>query len=288
MTGGPLPVDGPTAGGAVVTGAARGLGLEIARVLARRGLTVHLTDLDGAAAAAAAAEIGAGAFASPLDVRDADACRAVARATEERAGSLAVWVNNAGVLFSGPAWTHDDAQRRLMLDVNALGTINGTLAALEPMRAAGRGHVVNVISLAGVVAAPGQAAYSASKHAAIAYSLSTLSDLRLAGERGIDISCLCPDGIWTPMLHDKLADPAAAASFIGTLLQPADVAARVGTLLDRPRPVTTMPAQRGAVARVGDLFPRLALRLIGSTMAGARRKQRRIARKVAAGGWPPR
>lgn len=276
-----------TGGGALVTGAARGLGFEIARVLAARGLTVHLTDVDGDAVAAAAAEIGGSAFSSVLDVRDDEACRAAARKTVEWAGSLAVWVNNAGVLFPGPAWTHDDAQRRLTLDVNATGTINGTLAALEPMRAAGSGHVVNVISLAGIVAAPGQAVYSASKHAAIAFSISTLTDLRLAGEKGVDISCLCPDGIWTPMLHDKLDDPSCAASFIGTLLLPRQVAERVGGLLDRPRPVTTMPAHRGATVRVGDLFPRLGLRLVGPMLAGARRKQRRFARRVAAGTWPP-
>jgi NADP-dependent 3-hydroxy acid dehydrogenase YdfG len=55
-----------------------------------------------------------------------------------RAGSLDVWVNNAGVLATGPAWEHDEPTRRLMLEINALGTINGTLAALEPTRAAER------------------------------------------------------------------------------------------------------------------------------------------------------
>ena len=68
-------------GGALVTGAGRGLGLEIARGLARRGLVVHLTDVDGAAVEAAAAEIGGGAFASVLDVRDPEACAAAARET---------------------------------------------------------------------------------------------------------------------------------------------------------------------------------------------------------------
>ena len=91
------------AGGAVVTGAVRGLGLEIARVLVRRGLTVHLTDLDADAVATAATQIGGGAFASTLDVRDRSACHDVARQTAERAGSLDVWVNNAGVLVPGSA-----------------------------------------------------------------------------------------------------------------------------------------------------------------------------------------
>lgn len=273
--------------GALVTGAGGGLGLEIARILAGRGLTVHVTDIDADAAAAAAERLGGSTFSSALDVRDLDACRGAARATVDRAGSLAVWVNNAGVLFPGPAWEQEDVQRRLMIDVNTHGSINGTLAALEPMRAAGRGHVVNIVSLAGIVAATGETVYSASKHAAIAFSLGTLIDLRRAGTRGIDISCLCPDGIWTPMLHDKLDDPEATSSFIGTLLLPEQVAERVGRLLDHPRPVTSMPRYRGALARVFDLFPRLGLRLIGPMLAQARLKQRRIKRRVEAGTWPP-
>src|SRR3546814_21101722 len=81
------------------------------------------------------------------------------------------------------------------------------------MRGNGGGHVVNIVSLAGLTAVPGEAVYAASKHAAIGFSLSTMADLKLAGISDIDISCICPDGIWTPMLNDKLDDPATAMSF---------------------------------------------------------------------------
>ena len=273
-------------GGALVTGGARGLGYEIARRLVDRGHMVHVTDLDAEAATQAAERLGPTAFASALDVRDPQACHAAASVTVERAGSLAVWVNNAGVLITGPAWEQDAATRRLMVEVNALGTMNGTLAALEQMRASGRGHVVNIVSLAGIVAAPGETVYSASKHAAIAFSIGTLADLRQAGIRGIDISCICPDGIWTPMLHDKLDDPAAAASFTGVLLQPGQVADRVAELLDHPRPVLTVPRWRGAFVRVVDRWPSLAVRGVGPILAYGRLQQRRLARKIQAGRWP--
>lgn len=264
-------------GAAVVTGAGRGLGKEIARLLVDRGYAVLVTDVDAAAAQASADEVGATGW-RVVDVRDEAQVRAARDAALSRSGRIEVWVNNAGVLFTGPAWEQTSDQRRLMIEVNALGTINGTLAAIEAMRGAGEGtgHIVNVVSLAGLTAVPGEAVYAASKHAAIGFSLSTLADLRLAGVEGIDISCVCPDGIWTPMLHDKLEDPEAALSFSGKLLQPEEVVAAVGRVLDRPRPVTAVPGWRGAQVRVGDVFPRLQLRLTPMVVEQGRRAQQKF------------
>ncbi|GAB2854687.1 SDR family oxidoreductase [Nocardioides pacificus] len=261
--------------GAVVTGAGRGLGRQIAELLAARGHQVLVTDVDGAAAQTAADEIGRGALAMAVDVRDHAQVEAARDAIVAAAGRLDVWVNNAGVLLTGPAWTQSPDQRRLMIEVNALGTINGTVAAIEAMRGAG-GHVVNIVSLAGLTAVPGEAVYAASKHAAIGFSLSTLHDLRRAGIKDVDISCVCPDGIWTPMLFDKLEDPESALSFSGKLLQPAEVVAAVAKVLDRPRPVTTLPRWRGAVSRLADALPTLGLAAVPLVVAQGRRAQRRL------------
>ena len=152
-----------------------------------------------------------------------------------------------------------------MFDVNAVGTMNGTVAALERMTEAGTGHVINVISLAGLVAAPGEVAYSASKHAAMAFTLGTLFDLRRAGLGGIELSAVCPDGIWTPMLEGKLDDPDAAGSFSGRLLTAEQVATAIGRLTERPTPdprpaalarpdaalLRRLPAPRGEAAAAG-------------------------------------
>jgi NAD(P)-dependent dehydrogenase (short-subunit alcohol dehydrogenase family) len=271
---------------AVVTGAGGGLGRAIAIELAGRGFAVWATDVDAEAATRVAAEIGAGAKSSALDVRDEAACRALAAAVLTDAGSLDVWVNNAGVLITGLAWEQDEPTRGAMLSINAAGTMNGTVAALEPMVAAGRGHVINVISLAGIVAAPGEVAYSASKHAAMAFSLGTLFDLRRTGHTGIDVSAVCPDGIWTPMIEDKLDDPDAAGSFSGHLLTPTEVAIEVGKLTERPRPILIIPRWRGPLLRAFDLFPRLAIRLLSAVMWDARRRQRRYKKLIESGKWP--
>jgi short-subunit dehydrogenase len=250
----------------------------IAGLLVDRGHEVLVTDLDEAAAVAVAADLGPRASARALDVRDEEAVAAARDELVARAGRLEVWVNNAGVLITGPAWEQDAAARRLMLEVNALGTINGTVSAIAAMRPRG-GHVVNIVSLAGLAPVPGEAVYAASKHAALGFSLSTLADLRLARVSNIDISCVCPDGIWTPMLHDKLDDPAAALSFSGRLLQPEDVVAAVAKVLDRPRPVTTVPRSRGLQARVADALPRVAIAVAPLVVAQGRRTQRRMLRR---------
>ncbi len=275
----------PRPGGALVTGAGRGLGREIAARLARRGYAVHVTDVDGDLATTAAAEIGAATggrvLASTLDVRDEAAVREAAQRTVEAAGSLGLWVNNAGVLSTGPAWAQSGETRRLMFEVNALGTMHGTVAALEVMRPAGRGHIVNVVSLAGLVSVPGEAVYSATKHAVMGLSLSTLADLRVAGEKEIHISCICPDGMWTPMLFDKLDDAQASMSFSGTLLRPEQVADLVERVVDRPRPVVTAPRWRGLQVRLFDVAPGVSMRVVPAVVRLSRAQQRAKAKRLA-------
>lgn len=264
--------------GAIVTGAARGMGLEIARLLAGRGYNVTLADIDGEEASAAAEGIGEGATSAALDVRDGEACERLAAEVAERDG-LDVWVNNAGILRCAPSWEHPAAERQAMFEVNTFGLINGTLAALVHMRRNRRGHVINLISLAGLVAAPGETVYAATKHAAMAFSLGTLYDLREAGLDDVNISCVCPDGVWTAMLFDKVDDPHAAPSWSGVMLQPEEVARAAVGLLDKPRPVVTIPRWRGLIVRWFDAFPALGERLVPMIMSQARRKQAKWGRE---------
>jgi hypothetical protein len=89
------------------------------------------------------------------------------------------------------------------------------------------------------------------------------------------------------MIAGKLDDPNAAASFSGTMLMPDQVAERVESLLDRPRPVATIPRWRGAVIRLLDSFPSLMTRLIPFMLNDAQRRQRGFKRRVESGRWPP-
>jgi NAD(P)-dependent dehydrogenase (short-subunit alcohol dehydrogenase family) len=264
------------------------MGLEIARRLVGRGYEVAVTDVDEANTASAAQLLGDRAWALPLDVSDADAVRAAARQVVERSGSLDVWVNNAGILITGLAQEQELDVFHRHVEVNYFGTVNGTLSAIDEMKAGGRGEIINLVSLAGLAAATGIVAYSASKHAAIAFSLGTAADLKRAGLGDIHISCVCPDGVWTPMINDKLDDPNDALSFSGVMLMPEQVAEHVERLLDKPKPVLAIPRWRGQFARFFDRHPKLSLRLTPLLMRDAIRRQRAFKKKVESGKWPPK
>lgn len=265
--------------GAVVTGGAGGLGRALAATLVGRGLRVRVADRDQAAAEQVAAELGPLAVAAHLDVTDPAASTALAEQVAAEDG-LAVWVNNAGVLFTRPSWEHPAHEVAAMLGVNVQGLMHGTWAALGPMRAQRAGHVLNVVSLAGLTPVPGETVYAATKHAALAFSVGTLQDLRLAGYDAVHVSALCPDGIWTPMLQDKVDDPQAALSWSGTLLRPEQVADQAARVLDRPRPVRSVPRWRGGLCRALSAAPGPSLRLAPLVMAQARRKQRAFGRAL--------
>ncbi|MGB5222310.1 MAG: SDR family oxidoreductase [Polyangiales bacterium] len=245
---------------AVVTGAGKGLGREIAAGLTAKGFAVLATDIDEAAAAATASELGHGSWSMKQDVRDADSHREVARAANER-GSLELWVNNAGVLYTGNAWDHSDDEIKQMVEVNVLGTTWGARAAVEAMRAKG-GHLINIASISAIAPAPGLAVYGATKHAVLGFSISLAGDLERASIP-IKVSAVCPHAINTDMVRDVQELKGAEVAFIGSgLLTAKEVARVVLDLVDRPKLAVTVPRSQGALAHVLRPFPSMSLRVM--------------------------
>ncbi len=260
---------------AVVTGAGRGLGRLIARGIADKGYAVLATDIDGEAAQATADLIGGESWAMTQDVRDAESHRQVAAAAADR-GPLSVWVNNAGVLHTGALWSIDEAALQRQIDVNVLGLIWGSRAAIAEMRATGGGHIINMGSISSLVPAPGMAVYSASKHAVLGFSLSLQGDLRREG-LAIDVSVMCPDVVATEMIDENADVDAAALLFAARKpLDADDVARRVVGLVDQPRAVQVLPFHRGVLANLMRPFPVLGLRILDAyTWIGERNRRRK-------------
>lgn len=183
---------------ALVTGGASGIGLGIARALAREGADLVIADVDAEAATKAASELagtGVRAIAQPTDVRDDDSVDALFGATQEAFGRLDLVFNNAGVYLGGPMadCTFDDW--RFVLDVNLDGVFRVGQRAAATLRAQGEGgYVVNTASIGGFLSHGGGLAYAVSKYGVVAYSEAMRADLEA---EGIGVSTLCPGPIET-------------------------------------------------------------------------------------------
>ncbi len=163
---------------ALVTGAARGVGRATAAALAAEGVKVALVDLDGDAVAAAAKEISPTAIGLPLDVTDHAAFAATLDQVEKELGPLDILVNNAGIMPIGPFEEEGDATAARVLDINLHAMLWSTKDMIKRLKRRGAGgHIVNVSSGAGWIAAGGGATYAASKHGVVGFSHAVAQEL---------------------------------------------------------------------------------------------------------------
>jgi NADP-dependent 3-hydroxy acid dehydrogenase YdfG len=222
---------------AVVTGASSGIGEATARRLAREGCNVVLAARREDRLNALAAELGEGALAAPTDVTDPAACAALVARTVERFGSLGILVNNAGLGLYGSVAEGDPEDWRKMFDVNVLGVLYITRAAVRQMLRQGAVDVVFVSSLAGrrVPRADGTV-YAATKHAVNAVAEGLRMDVH---EKGIRVINVEPGLVRTEFPESSY--PSAEEYYAEkeySPLEAEDVAAAVVYALDQPSRVS--------------------------------------------------
>jgi 2-keto-3-deoxy-L-fuconate dehydrogenase len=185
---------------AAVTGGGSGIGLATVRLLATRGASVAAVDLDPAAAAGSALPVIA-------DVAVENSLRAAVAAVVERFGALDVLVNNAGIGATGTVEDNSYEEWRRVLDVNLLGIVRATRAALPHLRRSSVAAIVNTCSIAAVAGLPRRALYSATKGAVLGLTLAMAAD-HVA--EGIRVNCVVPgtaDTPWVRRLLDATPDP---------------------------------------------------------------------------------
>jgi short-subunit dehydrogenase len=185
---------------AVVTGASRGIGRAVAKAAAARGARLGLVARSRRDLERVLAEAGGDGVVAPADVADRGALEEALGLVQERLGPIDVLVNNAGVGAYGPFVETDPAVFERLVAVNYLGAVHAMRFVLPGMLERGRGHVVNVASVAGRIAPPLEAAYAASKFALV--GLSEAVDLEVAG-RGVRVSVVNPGVVATSFFQAR-------------------------------------------------------------------------------------
>ena len=195
-----MSADGRPGGCALVTGASRGIGAATARALAADGWPVgvnYRTDAAGAERVVAEIDaVGGKALALRADVSDRAAPDALLGAVEERFGPVLVLVNNAGMTADGLSMQIDDGSWERVLETNLSGAFRITRRALRPMIRARFGRVVNIASVVGQRANPGQANYAASKAGLVAFTKTVAAEV---ARRSVTVNAVVPGLIGTGM-----------------------------------------------------------------------------------------
>lgn len=216
-----------TGKGALVTGGASGIGAAAVRRLAAAGAVVAVADRDEAGARALAEEVGG--LALPGDASEPDAMAMAVDVAEDAFGRLNIVLLNAGVTAGqSGVETLDLAAYRRIMGVNVDHVVFGLTAAVPALRRAGGGNIVATASLAGLVAMPGDALYTLTKHAVVGYVRAVAPTL---APEGIRVNAVCPGFADTPLIarvKPKFAD--------FPLLAPQDVVAGIESILERGEP----------------------------------------------------
>jgi len=211
---------------AVVTGGGSGIGLATARLLAFRGAQVAVLDL----------KPGAEFIALTADVTDDASVRLAIEIAAERLGGIDILVNNAGIGATGTVADNPDDQWHQVFDVNVVGMVRVTRAALPYLRASGHAAIVNTCSIAATAGLPQRALYAATKGAVLSLTLAMAAD---HVHEGIRVNCVNPgtvDTPWVARLLDQAGDPAAERAALearqptGRLVSADEVAAGIAYL----------------------------------------------------------
>ena len=210
---------------AIVTGGASGIGAATAKLLQERGADVAVLDLNP--------DQAAGVKAIRCDVSDDASVRRAVDEAAEQLGGIDVVANNAGVGAQGTIEANDDDEWHLVFDVNVLGMVRVSRAALPYLRRSGHAAIVNTCSVAATAGLPQRALYSATKGAVLSLTLAMAADHL---HEGVRVNCVNPgtaDTPWIGRLLSSAPDPAAERAALesrqphGRLVSPEEVAAAI-------------------------------------------------------------
>jgi NADP-dependent 3-hydroxy acid dehydrogenase YdfG len=218
-----------------ITGAARGIGLATTKALLARGARVVIGDRDVDVLEQTICTIGALGPVSghPLDVTDRESFAAfLDKARADGGGHLDVLINNAGVMPVGPFLQHSQESIRSSIEVNFYGVLNGCQLVLPEMVNRGSGHIINIASLSGLIAIPGQVVYAGTKFAVVGLSTALADEV---ARHGIDVTAVMPPFTNTDLISGTTTTAASKP------VEPERIAAAIVEALDKPKTHVSVP-----------------------------------------------
>jgi NAD(P)-dependent dehydrogenase (short-subunit alcohol dehydrogenase family) len=269
-----------SSGVAVVTGAGSGIGRALAQQLAAAGLALAISDINETGLAETAKSLQKGAAlvtTGVLDVSDEESMRAFAEDVEKKHGRVTLLINNAGVALEGTFEEISLDDFRWVMNINFWGTVYGVSYFLPILKREKRAHIVNISSVFGMIAPPGQPAYSSSKFAVRGFTECLRHEL---ADTPVRVSCVHPGGIRTSIARNarigagaKKENIAEKSTLFEKLLKtlPEVAAARILRGVERSEPRILI----GSDARQIDILLRLRPATYWKTMSGRFEKMRR-------------
>jgi NAD(P)-dependent dehydrogenase (short-subunit alcohol dehydrogenase family) len=242
-----------------ITGGARGIGRATATALIAQGARVAIGDIDAPLAAQTASELGSGTIGVSLDVTDRASFDAFLREVETQLGPLDVLINNAGIMPIGPFVSETDTTAARMVDINLHGVIFGSKLALERFLPRGRGHLVNIASVAGKGGFPGGATYCATKHAVVGLSEAIRAEVR---QTDIDVSIVMP-----VVVNTELGSGLQRSRGV-KVVEPEDVANAIVEALQTGRVDVYVPRVMQGLFRLMNVVPRSAADFVTKVLKG--------------------
>jgi short-subunit dehydrogenase len=219
-----------------ITGAARGIGHATAKALLARGARVVIGDRDVAVLESAVTGLSSLGQVSgyPLDVTNKESFATfLDKARSDGAGHLDVLINNAGVMPVGAFLEQSEQAIRSAIEVNLYGVLTGCQLALPDMVKRRSGHIVNIASMAGMVAVPGQVVYAGTKFAVVGLSTAMADEF---APQGVEVTVILPTFTNTELIAGTKATGAQKP------VQPEDIAAAIVKALDKPKTHVSVPA----------------------------------------------
>ena len=247
-----------------ITGAARGIGFATAQALLARGARVVIGDREVALGESAVAKLSYLGPVSgyPLDVADPESFAAfLDKARADGGGHIDVLINNAGVMPVGPFLDHTEQTIRSAIEVNFYGVVNGCRLVLPEMVKRRRGHIVNVASLAGMLAVPGQALYAGTKFAVVGFTTALADEY---AREGVEVSCVMPTFTNTELISGTATGGMTAP------VEPEDIAEAVVKTLDNPKTIVSVPYSLRFIAAATAFLPPRGRRWLSAKTGTAR------------------